>query len=240
MESSRETLLKLLELQRVDSTIDRLQARWRNLPEQADLEALEDQLGALQRLIGEAQTVVDDICIRQRRLEGEMDSLSRKIADEQAKLYSGTVANPKELADLHREVESLKRRLSGLEDADLEVMEEQEGAEKELERLRQAEHEQRLRIAEATSRRDLASGELGSQLETARSDRGIWLPQVDSSLLRQYEDLRASKGGVGIAAMVNGVCQGCHMRLPAQELDRIRNVQGLVRCDECRRILVVL
>ncbi|MGH2708087.1 MAG: zinc ribbon domain-containing protein [Actinomycetota bacterium] len=224
----------------MDSTIDRLQARRRNLPEQADLEDLEDRLGVLQRLIGEAQVVVDDIGIRQRRLEGEMDSLSRKIASEQAKLYSGAVASPKELSDLHREVESLKRRLSGLEDADLEVMEEQERAEKELARLRGEEEEQRLGIVEATARRDLASGELSSQLETARSDRGIWLPQVSPALLRQYEDLRASRGGVGIAAMVNGVCQGCHMRLPAQEVDRIRNAQGLVRCDECRRILVIL
>jgi predicted nucleic acid-binding Zn-ribbon protein len=30
------------------------------------------------------------------------------------------------------------------------------------------------------------------------------------------------------------------MRLPAQEVERVRNAEGLIRCDECRRILVVL
>ncbi|MGH2722395.1 MAG: C4-type zinc ribbon domain-containing protein [Actinomycetota bacterium] len=40
--------------------------------------------------------------------------------------------------------------------------------------------------------------------------------------------------------MVDGSCQGCHMRLPSQEYERVRDATGLIRCDECGRILVVV
>ena len=66
------------------------------------------------------------------------------------------------------------------------------------------------------------------------------LIDIDPGLLHVYDEIRTARGGIGAAAMVDGVCQGCHMRLPAQEAERVRSAEGLIRCDECRRILVVL
>ena len=53
-----------------------------------------------------------------------------------------------------------------------------------------------------------------------------------------YEDLRKQKKGIGVAALIDGVCQGCHEQLSAMELDRIKRVEGVRRCEYCRRILV--
>lgn len=233
-------LADLLELQRVDSTIDRLTTRRRALPEQAELDDLQEGIAALEREIGDQQAVVDEVALRQRRLDNDIELLSAKIRSEQARLYSGQIANPKELTDIQREVESLKRRVSGLEDADLEVMEERENAEQRLAELNDEFRRRHEAAKEATERRDRASAELDARLEAARAEREVWRPKIDSGLFGLYDDLRSAKGGVGAAAMVDGVCQGCHMRLPAQEMERVRHAEGLVRCDECRRILVVL
>src|SRR4029077_9852420 len=65
----------------------------------------------------------------------EVDTLVQKIKAESGRLYSGVVSNAKELQDISREVEALKRRKSVLEDNDLDVMEERDGVEKELEAL---------------------------------------------------------------------------------------------------------
>jgi predicted nucleic acid-binding Zn-ribbon protein len=240
VDASRETLKELLELQKIDSTIDRLEARRRNLPEQAELDALADRLASLERAIGEQQAVVDEIARRQHKLEGEIDMISAKIEREEGKLYGGEIANPKELSDLQEEVVSLKRRRSNLEDQDLEVMEEREQAEKELAPLLEEAKEVRNAIEAARNRRDHANADLIAHLNQAKEERTQWAPKFDPELLGLYDSLRASKGGVGAAALTDGVCQGCHMRLPAQEYERVRKSEGLIRCDECRRILVVV
>lgn len=240
VDTSRQSLLNLLELQKVDSTIDRLEARRRNLPEQASLDTLEERLSSLEKSVGEQQSVVDEIASRQKKLDGELESLELKIEGENARLYSGGVNNPRELADLQKEIDSLKRRKSGVEETDLEVMVEREAADAELTRLQEELEELKKTIEEATRGRDLASKDIDVHLTGGRSERDTWIPKIDSELLELYDDLRASKGGVGAAAMVDGVCQGCHMALPRQEYERVRKAEGLVRCDECRRILVVL
>lgn len=230
----------MLELQRVDSTIDRLEARRRNLPEQAALELLEEQLTSLEKTVAEQQAVVDEIASRQRKLEADLEKMGLKIAAEQAKMYGGAATNPKELVDLQREVESLKRRISLMEDDDLGIMEEREGAEGELTKLAAEAEGLRGQISEAVKVRDRASADIDEQLNAAVDEREQWAPKFDAELLAFYDELRAAKGGVAAAALVDGACQGCHMRLPAQEYDRVRRAAGLVRCDECRRILVVV
>lgn len=240
MEPSRGALLQLLELQKVDSTIDRLQARLRNLPEQAELDNLEEGLAGLEKSIGEQQAILDDIVMRQGKLEADIEMISSKVESESAKLYSGQIANPKELAGIQDEIEGLKRRRSSLEDSDLEVMEEREGADSRLNPLNDEAAEVRRKIEEAIVRRDQASADIDRQLAAAQQERGEWVPKIDPELLERYDDLRAAKAGVGAAALIGGVCQGCHMRLANQEVERVRKAEGLIFCDECRRILVVM
>jgi predicted nucleic acid-binding Zn-ribbon protein len=240
VDTSRDALLTLLQLQRVDSTIDRLQARLAHLPEQAALDALEAKAKELDAQIAERQAVFDDVSTRQRRLDFEVDTLVQKIRAESGRLYSGVVSNAKELQDISREVEALKRRKSVLEDNDLEVMEERDGVEKELTALTNERSSLATEIERGRVSRDTAAGEAGLQLRAAEAERQRWVPRVDPQLLQVYDTIRASKGGVGAAAMVDGTCQGCHMRLPAQEAERVRTTGGLVRCDECQRILVVV
>ena len=240
MDTSRDALLTLLQLQRVDSTIDRLQARLAHLPEQGALDALEAKAEELDMQIAERQAVFDDVSTRQRRLDFEVDTLVQKIKAESGRLYSGVVSNAKELQDIAREVEALKRRKSVLEDNDLEVMEERDGVEKQLAALTNERSSLAAEIERGRVARDEAAGETGRQLTAAETERQRWVPRVDPQLLNVYDTIRASKGGVGAAAMVDGTCQGCHMRLPAQEAERVRTAGGLVRCDECQRILVVI
>ena len=45
-------------------------------------------------------------------------------------------------------------------------------------------------------------------------------PTIDPETLELYEELRPQKKGVGAAALVDDVCQGCHEQLSAVELDR--------------------
>ena len=65
-------------------------------------------------------------------------------------------------------------------------------------------------------------------------------PVIRTPRVGRIRLLRAKLGGVGAARLVNGRCTGCHLTLPATELDRIRREppDALIRCDQCGRVLV--
>lgn len=239
MDASPEELLQLLELQKIDSAIDRLNSRMRNLPEQEQLDELGNRLKVVDRAMGEKQAEVDEVGVRLRRMENDIDSMEKKIAMEQKRLNSGDVSNPREITNLSAEVDSLKKRKSKLEDDDLVIMEESEVVEKQLQELTGEIAQIRSDIASTTASRDEANVGLAEELEKARPRREHWAGRTPADLLKFYDDLRASKGGVGAAKLEGSTCLGCHMQLPAQEIERLRKSSGVTRCEECGRILVV-
>ncbi|MFN2611101.1 MAG: zinc ribbon domain-containing protein, partial [Actinomycetota bacterium] len=230
MEPSQESLLDLLELQKIDSTIDRLEARRRALPEQMALEALEEELSIVDKRMAEERSIYEEISSRQMKLETDIETIAAKSASEEKKLNSGDVANPRELAGLQAEIESLNRRRSDLEDRDLEVMQEKENAEAALKVSSDEGEALKERIGKATEQRDEAMVEIAADLQQAREQRQVWVPKFDKELLDFYDDLRASKGGIAATALIGSTCQGCHMQLPAQEVDSVRKTKGLARC----------
>ena len=83
-----------------------------------------------------------------------------------------------------------------------------------------------------------SSSRVEAELVTKVAQRGTVASEIDPDVLELYEDLRKQKKGVGAVALVDGVCQGCHEQLSAMELDQIKRVEGVRRCEHCRRILI--
>ena len=95
-------------------------------------------------------------------------------------------------------------------------------------------------VGAATSRRDLALAELAELTGKAADRRAVVIADEPAELIELYERLRAQQGGVGAAALRRGQCEGCHLSLNKVELNAIRDAapDDVVRCEECRRILV--
>ena len=210
------------------------------LPERAELLAQEATLAGVDRELEELSPKQGDVGGRQKRLEDELASVEDKIAEVDRQLYSGTVTSPRELQALQADVESLKRHRSSLEDELLEAMAEAEPLDEDAGKLLGRRRELETEIESLQIAVDEASGGIGSELaeeEAAREKVAAALPPQLRSL---YESLRQKLGGVGAARLEAGACGGCHMRLPATELDAIKHQapEVIVRCDQCGRILV--
>jgi predicted nucleic acid-binding Zn-ribbon protein len=230
---------RLLDLQTLDSAIDRLVVRQRGLEVGDDLAAARKTADEAETTLGELRLQLDVFDRDGAKLEHEIDSLSQKAAAEETRMYDGSVANAKELDAIRHEVENLARRKSDREDELLALLEQRETVER------------RAKEAEATST-DLRSGvehvaadageelaRVRSELQDLRAQKTALIPEIDPEVLELYEELRPHKKGVGAAALVDGVCQGCHEQLSSVELDRVKHSGELARCDHCRRILVL-
>ncbi|MEX2502520.1 MAG: C4-type zinc ribbon domain-containing protein, partial [Trueperaceae bacterium] len=62
---------------------------------------------------------------------------------------------------------------------------------------------------------------------------------VETMLLRQYEQVRKAKRGVGLVELVAGRnCGGCNMMLPIHVVQKAKRAgPAIVRCPSCGRIL---
>ncbi len=228
----------LLALQGVDLAIDRLVARLSQLEAQAELRGARERASETEERVGALKLAIDDVATQQRRFENDIDSIERKIDAERKRLFDGSVANPKELQAIEHEVASLLDRKGRMEDLALEQMERREELEGRLGPTEGEASDTRARLAEieSTSARELVESE--AALAERRTQRAAIASGIDPEVLELYEDLRRQKKGVGAAALVDGVCQGCHQKLSPVYLDRLKRDPGIRRCEYCRRILV--
>jgi predicted nucleic acid-binding Zn-ribbon protein len=231
----------LLQLQAHDSAIDRLEHRRGSLPEDARLAELADALSAVEQLTAERDGNLATVQRDQSRLEHEIDMVTTKARNEEARAASGRVTSPKELTAIQEEVASLKRRQGTLEDELLELMEQRETLEGELAELASRREGFTAEQAEVTKARDAARAEIDRELDVERTARDRVTPSVGDQLRALYDQVRARQGGIGAAALVGNTCQGCRVSISPVELAAIRKLppEEIKRCENCRRILVV-
>ena len=230
----------LLAVQELDTQADQLRHRRAHLAERLRLDEVAADLAAVEVGGAAATAERDELQRRQAEFEGELAELERRLTELDRRMRSGTVSNPRDLQAMAAQIESMKRRRSDLEDAELEVLEALDPVESRVAELQDqwaALDREGDELRAAVSAADAAiDAELGSVVAT-REETAAPVP-VD--LMATYERLRQRLGGVGAAPLVGSSCGGCHLTLSAAELDRLRRLppDAVVTCEQCGRILV--
>lgn len=228
----------LYELQQVDVALVTALAYRQNLndgtPQRATAALVAGRLQAVQQEAAAVQS-------RLRSLDLEIRSVQAKRAKIEADMYSGRIGNPKELTAMHEDVSALGRHKGHLEDEVLGLLEQAE----ELDR-QQREAQAELAAAEADLARTLdeyrrAVEATDQEIAALTARRQHVAAQVDEGLIRRYDRLREQKGGVAVAAVRSGVCDGCHVAVPHRLVSRLERDPDLIAaCDRCGRLLVIL
>jgi uncharacterized protein len=239
VKASPEAQLRLLELADLDAELARLDHRRRTLPEIAQLEQIDARNSELRDGVVMADTELSDLDREQTRAERDVEQVRQRIDRDQSRLDSGQVSAARELSNLQSEVESLHRRQSDLEEVVLDVMERRETADSRRTELVTEQESLAGQAAELTTKRDTALKEIGEQAAKAEAGRASVVGDVPADVLALYDKLRAQHG-VGAAMLRRGSCEGCHLTLHTVDLNQIRATPAdeVVRCEECRRILV--
>lgn len=236
---SREAIDQLLLVQERDTGLDRLRHQLEVLPARAERDAAQAAVDALDASIATQQAERDELARRQKRLDDEVETLGAKRKAHDEKLYGGSVTNARELQDLQEEIESLGRRITHLEDDELEIMELVEPIEASLAELHDARAKQAAALDEASARLAADEADLATQLATEQATRDELASTIPAALLTEYDQLRAGGGGVGIARLMGNQCGGCHLTLSAVEVATIRkHPDEVTHCEECGRLLV--
>ena len=239
MKASPEHQNLLIELQLIDTAISHLKIKLANLPEHEQITAIHTRLENTAVELAVVETELADVAIDLRRVEVDVEQVADRISKDESRLSSGT-GSPKELEQLQHELATLAKRKSELEDGELEVMLKHDGVKARVDELlndqvglKQLELELNIRLENATT-------EIQSEIGTRQTERAQLTPKIEVSLVELYEKVRASTDGVGAALLVGNKCEGCHLSINAIEIERIKSLPAdeIIRCEECRRILV--
>ncbi|PSK82597.1 hypothetical protein CLV63_14210 [Murinocardiopsis flavida] len=232
--------MRLLDLQDIDSRIDRLAHRAATIPETAEMRRLDSRMVELRDSAVLAETDLSDLDREQRKAESDVDQVRARSERDAKRMAAGQVSSPKELEGLQSEIDSLRRRQDELEDVVLNVMERREGAEARLAAARKELAEAEAEREAAAERRSAALLEIRADEDAEKDRRGRVSAEIPEDLLALYTKLREQHSGVGAAALRYGRCEGCKMALSTAELGEIRLAASddVIRCEDCRRILV--
>ena len=187
--------------------------------------------------VAETEASLADLRTQMRALELEVGGVNAKLKQNQDRLYSGRVRNPKELSNLQEEAAALRRRRSELEDQELELMIEIEEAEAELSE-RQARHKQieqswrdeQARLRAEKEELELRLAELEEEIEGRRA-------QLGSADLGLYDGMRSRLGGKAVVRLKKGICTACGVDVPTSMARAVERGDGLHECPICGRLL---
>ena len=230
---SRDKLKSLEELQTIDLEIRDLALTAEKHPQR--LKQIESEKAAAKALLDGLRGKLADN-ERARRQQTEMFGLEQ----EKVRKWEGRLAElktPREYAALARELDIAKKTNTT---ADLEL----KRLATEYEELKK-----QTAVAEtALAEKDQVAAREGKEIESLlegvqkqvkklEEQRVGAVAQVERTLVAKYEKIRKQRGGVAVAAVVNGTCKGCQMNIPPHMANLLRTGREIQTCPSCYRFI---
>src|SRR5499433_125239 len=226
-------LKQLIRLQSIDISIQELRASIDRFP--GISKALDQKLKAAQAALNAAQDRAKSNQGTRKKLEGEISTIESKISKYRDQMMA--VKTNEEYRALQHEIEHAQQAIRKIEDEILNLMMEAETGQSELKgaEAHLKEDQQKVNIErkqlEEENKRDLGA------LEGYLKERKEIDASVPPDLISRYERVRKHRGGIGVAAARNEVCEICQVRIRPQVFQEIRRNDRIIACDACQRIL---
>ena len=232
-----QQLAALYELQSLDVKISQINA---GLAALDGAKALKQQLAAAESIAQEAAGKLTEHDTELADSELKLKSIDEKRGSVEKRLYGGTVSNARELQALEKEVEILKKRQGDLDGRTLELYDLVEAARKQARSAENMVAQIEKNVADALAAESSRRAQWEAELAECASQREAAAAEVtDRPLMSRYDTLRKKSAGTGIAKIVDGKCEGCHVAVTSFVVRKAHEAKEFQSCENCGRILML-
>jgi predicted nucleic acid-binding Zn-ribbon protein len=198
--------------------------------------AADPEVTAFEETLAGKKEVQQEVALRLRESDRERETHRTRLKSREKELMSGRIRNPTELMQMSDEVKHMKTSFAEEEEVQLRLMEEAEMADEEVRETTKQLEEARRRAAfeQPSLKTELESlqAELSS-LEAERDD--VW-SQVPATAQTAFSRVRVRP----VVANVERIqCQVCHVTVTSSGMQKLRQSEEIVNCENCGRILVL-
>jgi predicted nucleic acid-binding Zn-ribbon protein len=227
----------LLDVQAIDTTLQQLAHRERSLPERAAVDALKAQAEVMREFVSGRRGEREDAGLELGRVESDVQVVEARIARDSGRLQASS--SVKDIQGLEHELESLRGRLSNLEEIELSVMEKVETLEGELGAAADSLTQHLLQLAVVERARDTALVALGEERAEALAQRATLVVTVPDDVLALYEKQR-ERYGLGASHLRARVSSASGVELTGSDLAAVRHAapDAVLLCPDSNAILV--
>lgn len=229
----QEDIARLIELQKIDLEILRLERTISEIPQELikarrESEILWEKINILEKTVEEKE--------KQKKLfEEELKEEQKRLKQTQARLTQ--IRGSRDYQILLREIEEMKKTIRSKEDEILKLMEEIEKLERDRDNLKAHLEKVQAVLDDETKKFEKFCEEINAEKEKLLKKRTQITKKISGGILKKYELVRQKKGGIGIAAVENGVCEGCFMSVPPQLYNELQKDNRFYECPHCKRII---
>jgi predicted nucleic acid-binding Zn-ribbon protein len=229
----KEQILLLIKLQDIDSEIKRLEARKEDLP--GEKERLEEERASFEKGIEEEKERLDTLhrahSDKEKELRGNIES------EKKTKGRLLEVKTNKEYEAMLKEIENINKKNSSIEDEIINLLEETEGASKNLEERERERVEYIGNNEREITKIDEEMDSIGSLLEKMLAEDAQCREMINPDLLKRYDVIKEKRNGQAVVSVWKEICAGCHMNIPPQRYIELQKYEEVMLCPNCNRII---
>ena len=227
-----EVFEKLKELQGVLAEKYMLEGKIEEAPKQ--LTSQDELLARLKKEYIEKNTKYDEV-------RASVEHLKAQLAEAEASRESGEKGM--DSITTHREYEALDKQITEAKEREDAIRRDLTREEKTLAELNEILRTDEAMITAQEADLDSSRTSLAAEIDGYKQALGDLdkkeadiTPGIDQEIVYKFQRI-IRRNSEGIVAVKNGVCMGCHMILPAQFANEVRDGEKILFCPYCSRIL---
>jgi predicted nucleic acid-binding Zn-ribbon protein len=223
----------LIELQKLDLTIGRINLKKRELPEK--IAKLEEEFRNSSAGVEVERKKVEELQKHHKEMEEKLKrgvESRKKTIDRQSEVKTN-----KEYQAILKEIEIIENKNSEIEDEIIVALDGLDGARAQL-KLKEKGHEaykEQYDCNKKIMEDDL--GLLDAELLTCQQKGGECAKRINEPLRKRYEMIKGIRNGLAVTSVWKEVCSGCHMNIPPQLYNELQKSVELISCPNCNRII---
>jgi len=229
----QEEILKLIELQKIDLEVLKIEKSMQEIPQ--SLKKVQKERDQLTQKLEDLNHLIEKKKKQKDLFEEELKQEYQRLKSTQSRLIH--IRGTREYQLLLREIEEIKKTNKQKEEEILKLMEEIENLDKEKEKLKKEVENTENLFKEEKQKFDSFCAKLSENKENFLKKREEIAKKIPSNLLRKYETIKQKKGGIGIVPVDNYVCEGCHMAIPPQLYNELQRDNRYYECPHCKRLI---
>ena len=225
----------IVALQKKDLRLIRLLREVQDIPKRKD--DIEQQVNGFKRKLEETSEQRKKIEVKINELENETS-----LANDRITKYKQQQMD----ADTNEQYRAFVKEIGTVEEEIKEFEEQEINFLEKLEDLKKSEHKYNSHLSEAQEsisdelkELDERNNELNERLEQMKADRKLSAEKCDPLILKKYVRILQNKKDIAVVQVsdTNNCCGGCHMQLPPQIINDAKNINKIVNCNFCGRIV---
>ena len=226
----------LYKLQRKDQKLIRVLREIQDIPVRKN--DIESQLTGVKKKLNEAEENRKKIEVNISDNENETSLIQEKVI--KYKQQQMDAETNEQYRAFVKEIGIAENQIKELEEIQINSMEKLEDVKKIESELKDNLASAEAEIADEINELNDRNNELNERLEEMKVDRREDALKCDQTLLKKYTRILQNKRDVAIVLLTGefkNCCGGCHMQLPPQVINDAKNINKIVNCNFCGRIV---